>query len=73
MLGLDTPLSSYVSRHTWATTARNRNTPIAVISSGMGHTSEHTTQIYLAAISDSVIDQFNHHILDPLNRAVENM
>lgn len=73
MLGLDTPLSSYVSRHTWATTARNRNTPIAVISSGMGHTSEHTTQIYLAAISDSVIDQFNHHILDPLNKAVESM
>lgn len=73
MLGLDTPLTSYVSRHTWATSARDHNTPIAVISSGMGHTSERTTQIYLAGISDSIIDRFNHHILDPLNRAVKNM
>lgn len=73
MLGLDTPLTSYTARHTWATSARDHNTPIAVISSGMGHTSERTTQIYLAGISDSIIDRFNHHILDPLNRAVKNM
>ena len=73
LLELDTPLSSYVSRHTWATTARNHNTPLSVISSGMGHTSEQTTRIYLAAINDSVIDQFNHNILDPLNKAVEDI
>ena len=66
-LGLETPLSSYVARHTWATTARNRNTPLSVISSGMGHTSEKTTRIYLAALDESIIDRANSRILAPLN------
>lgn len=70
LLGLDTPLTSYTARHTWATTARNHNTPIAIISSGMGHTSEKTTKIYLAAIDESVIDRANRSILAPLNKAV---
>lgn len=33
-------LTSYTSRHSWATAARNHNVPISVISAGMGHTSE---------------------------------
>ena len=69
MLGIDTPLTSYVARHTWATTARNHNTPLAVISSGMGHTSERTTRIYIASLDENVIDRFNRDILAPLNKA----
>jgi integrase len=42
LLELPRPLASYVSRHSWATVARNRNIPISVISAGMGHTSEAT-------------------------------
>lgn len=30
-------LSSYTPRHTWATTARNKNVPLSIISAGMGH------------------------------------
>lgn len=67
MLGLETPLSSYVARHTWATAARDRNIPIAVISSGMGHTSEKTTRIYLASLDNSIIDTANSRLLAPLN------
>ena len=63
-------LSSYTARHTWATTARNHNVPISVISEGMGHTSERTTQIYLASLENSVIDEANKEILERLNRVV---
>lgn len=70
MLYLDTPLTSYTARHSWATAARNRNVPISVISAGMGHTSERTTQIYLAALEGSVIDRVNRGIVARLNEAV---
>ena len=70
LLGLDSGLSSYTSRHSWATAARNHNVPLSVISAGMGHTSERTTQIYLSALETSVIDSANRKILASLNRCV---
>lgn len=70
MLGIDLTLSSYTSRHSWATAARNLNVPISVISAGMGHTSERTTQIYLTTLEDSVIDSANQGIIDSLSRVV---
>jgi len=70
LLGLDSGLSSYTSRHSWATAARNHNVPLPVISAGMGHTSERTTQIYLSALETSVIDSANRKILASLNRCV---
>ncbi len=54
-------------------TARNRNTPLAVISTSMGHTSEMTTRIYLAAIDESVIDNANRNVLAPLNRMARGL
>ena len=63
LLGLEMPLSSYTSRHTWATTARNHNVPLSIISAGMGHASEKTTQIYLASLESSVVDQANRSII----------
>ena len=66
LLELEMPLSSYTSRHTWATTARNHNVPLSVISAGRGHASEKTTQIYLASLESSVIDQANRSIIASL-------
>lgn len=66
LLELEMPLSSYTSRHTWATTARNHNVPLSVISAGMGHASEKTTQIYLASLESSVVDQANRSIIASL-------
>lgn len=65
-MGLKNSLTSYTSRHSWATAARNHNIPLSVISAGMGHTSERTTQIYLAQIENSIIDQANRDLLDSL-------
>ncbi len=56
-------LTSYTSRHSWATTARNHNVPISVISAGMGHSSEKTTQIYLAMLENTIIDDANQGII----------
>ena len=66
MLGCGCKLTSYTSRHSWATAARNHNVPISVISQGMGHTSEQTTQIYLTMLENSVIDDANKGIIGDL-------
>ena len=65
---LDLPilLTMYVGRHSWASIAKSRNVPISVISEGMGHDSENTTQIYLASLDTSVVDKANKKILDLL-------
>ena len=63
MLSEGCKLTSYTSRHSWATAARNHNVPISVISAGMGHTSEQTTQIYLTMLENSVIDDANQGLI----------
>ncbi len=63
MLGCGCKLTSYTSRHSWATAARNHNVPISVISQGMGHTTEHTTRIYLSMLENSVIDDANRDVI----------
>ncbi len=60
------PLTMYVSRHSWASAAKNKNIPVSVISEGMGHDSEMTTQIYLASLDNAVVDNANARILKDL-------
>ena len=66
MTGLQTYLTMYVSRHSWASIAKCKNVPISIISEGMGHDSEATTQIYLASLDSSLIDKANGMILKNL-------
>ena len=63
-LKLPDPLTMYVARHSWASTAKRMNVPIQVISDSMGHTSERTTQIYLAQIDADIIDETNASIIN---------
>ena len=63
ILKLQRPLTMYVARHSWASAAKARNIPLPVISEGMGHDSEATTQIYLASLETSVVDKANKIIL----------
>ncbi|MBO7300721.1 MAG: site-specific integrase [Tidjanibacter sp.] len=63
MVGCGCKLTSYTARHSWATAARKHNVPLSVISAGMGHTSEQTTQIYLMALENTVIDDANRWII----------
>ena len=50
-------LSTHSSRHSWATLARNAGLPLAVISEGLGHSNQRTTEIYLASLEQSVLDK----------------
>lgn len=66
LAGLHTNLTMYVSRHSWASAAKDQNIPLSVISEGMGHDSERTTQIYLASLDASKVDKANRLILGKL-------
>lgn len=66
MLSLNFRLTMYVARHSWASAAKAKGVPLSVISEGMGHDSETTTQIYLASLDTSVVDRANAMILKSL-------
>ena len=66
MVGVAIPLTLYVARHSWASAAKAKGIPLSVISEGMGHDSETTTQIYLASLDTSVVDKANSLILKSL-------
>lgn len=65
--GVTRNLSMYWARHSWATIAREHKLPVSVISHGLGHSNEHTTEIYLKSIDISVIDKCNQEIISLLN------
>ncbi len=66
MIKLPVTLTTYVSRHAWATIAKSKNVPVNVISDALGHDSVATTQIYLASIDASTIDKANELIIKDL-------
>lgn len=56
-IGLETPLTTYVARHSFASALKQANVSTAIISETMGHQSEAITKIYLKSFADSAIDQ----------------
>ena len=60
---IGTELSSYVSRHSWATLAHRKGIAIEIISESMGHENETTTRIYLASLGQAIIDRANAEII----------
>ena len=65
-IGISISLTLYVARHSWASAAKAKGIPLSVISEGMGHDSEATTQIYLASLDTSVVDKANSIILSSI-------
>jgi site-specific recombinase XerD len=51
-----TPLTTYVARHSFATTLRLKGTNTAVISQAMGHKSEAVTAVYLDSFASEQVD-----------------
>ena len=64
---LDRNLTMYVARHSWASIAEAMGLPINLISIGLGHSSEKTTQIYLKSLRTDQIDRTNQHIISLLS------
>lgn len=65
-VGITIPLTLYVARHSWASVAKAKGIPLSVISEGMGHDNETTTQIYLASLNTSIVDKANSIIIKSL-------
>lgn len=64
ILNFRIPLTTYVARHSWASIAKRAGIPTSVISEGLGHDSEKTTQIYLDSFENNVLDAANELITD---------
>ena len=64
--GVGFPLTMYCARHTWATLSRFHNVPISVISSGMGHSEERVTQVYLSEIDTGIVDRYNNKLISSI-------
>lgn len=56
LAGIATPLTTYVARHSFATTLRQAGTQTAVISQAMGHKSEAVTAVYLDSFASDLVD-----------------
>ena len=63
MCSIEEDLTSYVSRHSFATQAQTLNIPIKAISTMLGHSDLKTTEIYLKSLPTNVLDDFNEQIL----------
>lgn len=55
-------LTSYVSRHSFATHALFKNIPLPAISAMLGHTKLSTTQVYLKSLPSKVLDTYHEEL-----------
>ncbi|NDW09419.1 site-specific integrase [Dysgonomonas sp. 520] len=62
-IGLTIPLTTYVSRHSFATILKRSGVNIAIISEALGHSDLKTTQIYLDSFENSQIDEAMKNLL----------
>ena len=67
MLRLKVPLTSYVARHSWATTAKVEGINISLISESLGHSSEKITHVYLASFTNNAISKANKKVIATIN------
>lgn len=61
---IETSLTSYVSRHSFATQAMLHHVPLNAISSMLGHSSLKTTEVYLKTLPSNILDNYNSMILE---------
>ncbi len=66
MVGIDKHISTHSARHSWATVAKNEGLPLAVISEGLGHTNQKTTEIYLASMNRQTLDKASRQVSDAI-------
>ncbi|WP_111308663.1 site-specific integrase [Confluentibacter sediminis] len=62
LCNIDQSLSSYVSRHSFATNAMLQDIPLQAISAMLGHSKLNTTQIYLKSLPNEILDRYNERL-----------
>lgn len=60
---IDQRLTSYVSRHSFATQAMLQDVPLQAISAMLGHNRLSTTQIYLKSLPNEILDGYNQNLV----------
>ena len=63
MLRLKEALSTYVARHTWATTALRQNYSSSLICDAMGHSSVKVTETYFQRFKEEEVDRMNRSVV----------
>lgn len=63
LCGIESNLTSYVSRHSFATQAMMKDIPLNAISAMLGHSNLKTTEIYLKSLPSNLLDQYNAKLL----------
>lgn len=63
LCGIEHRLTTYVSRHSFATQAMLQNIPLQAISSMLGHSKLNTTQIYLKSLPTDILDEYNERLI----------
>lgn len=63
LCGIESRLTSYVSRHSFATQAMLLEIPLNAISAMLGHSSLKTTQIYLKSLPSNIMDHYNERMV----------
>jgi len=56
-LGFRVKLTTYVARHTFATTMKKNGVPVSIIGQALGHEDEKTTQVYLDSFNMDILQQ----------------
>lgn len=64
LCGIDKHLTSYVSRHSFATQAMLQQIPLNAISAMLGHSSLKTTETYLKSLPSNMLDAYNEKVLE---------
>ena len=60
---IDQTLTSYVSRHSFATQALLMDVPVVAISQMLGHAKLNTTQVYLKSLPNNILDDYQKKIM----------
>ena len=63
LAGIDTPLTTYVARHSFATSLKRGGVATGMISAAMGHKSEAVTMVYLDSFDSDALDSVFEHLL----------
>lgn len=71
-LGITQTLTTYVARHTWASMVEACGMNTAIISQGLGHSSEQVTRTYMRGMPSRLIDNANEEMLNCTVRQEQN-
>ena len=63
LCGIEEKLTSYVSRHSWATIAKKSGVEINIISDALGHHDSQVTRTYLDSFGSEEIDNINEFVI----------